>query len=117
MNTEVFRNHCLQKKHTEEGFPFDETTLVFKLKGKIFALLSLKEDSRTCNLKCDPEKAIALREKFKGVVPGYHMNKKHWNTISFDEDVSDELILELIDHSYNLIHTSFSKKIQKELSL
>lgn|SRR5690554_4262378 len=115
MNIEDFRNYCLQKKHVEESFPFDDTTLVFKLNHKIFALLSLKMDSKSCNLKCNPDRALELRASFRGIVPGYHMNKKHWNTVMFEEDVSDQLIRELIDHSYDLVLTSFSKKIQETL--
>lgn len=116
MNLEAFREYCLQKKHVEEGFPFDDSTLVFKLNNKIFALLSLKEGEHSCNLKCNPEKAIELRTVYDGVVPGYHMNKKHWNTITFNTDVPEDLIYKLIDHSYALVLHSFSKKIQKELS-
>ncbi len=115
MNTEDFRQYCIQKKYTTESFPFDDSTLVFKLNNKIFALLSLEEESKSCNLKCDPERGIMLREEYSGIVPGYHMNKKHWNTVAFDEDVSDQLIRELIDHSYELVLLSFSKKVQKEL--
>lgn len=117
MNVEQFRAYCLQKKHAEESLPFDDTTLVFKLNNKIFALLSLKpERSDSCNLKCDPERAIALRNEFNSIVPGYHMNKKHWNTIEFNKEVEDQLIFDLIDHSYELVFKSFSKKVQKEIS-
>lgn len=117
MNLETLRDYCLKKAHVDEAFPFDEYTLAFRLNNKIFALVSLKDGrSNSCNLKCDPEKAIELREQFSGVIPGFHMSKKHWNTVSFNEDVSDQLIFELIDHSYELIFQSFSKKIQKQLS-
>lgn len=117
MDLETFRNYCIQKDHVEESLPFDEHTLVFKLNNKMFALLSMREERKNaCNLKCDPERAIALREQFMAVEPGYHMSKKHWNTIAFNEDVNDHLIYELIDHSYDLIFKSFSKKVQKELS-
>src|SRR5690554_5955443 len=115
MNIEDFRNYCLQKKHVEESFPFDDTTLVFKLNNKIFALLSLKAERKSCNLKCNPERALELRVGFSGIIPGYHMSKKHWNTIMFDEDVPDALINDLIDHSYDLVLASFSKKIQEIL--
>src|SRR5690554_1390 len=114
MNIESFRFYCLAKLHVEESFPFDKNTLVFKLNNKIFALTDL-ENARSCNLKCDPEKAVVLREEYSGIIPGWHMNKMHWNTVFFDEDVSDSLIFELIDHSYDLIMNSFSKKIQEEL--
>lgn len=117
MDLEQFRDYCLQKRNVEESMPFDESTLVFKLNNKIFALLSLKvERSNSCNLKCDPERAIALRSEFNSVTPGYHMNKKHWNTIRFNEEVNDQMIFELVDHSYELIFKSFSKKVQKEIS-
>lgn len=115
MNVEDFREYCLQKQHVEESFPFDDTTLVFKLNNKIFALLSLNDLKNSCNLKCDPEKALELRASYQGIVPGYHMNKKHWNTVSLNSDVADQLIYDLIDHSYGLIFKSFSKKVQKEL--
>lgn len=117
MNLETFRDYCLQKKHVEETLPFDDYTLVFKVNNKMFALLSLREERKNaCNLKCDPERALELRADFSGIIPGYHMSKKHWNTVSFVEDVPEQLIYELIDHSYDLIFQSFSKKIQKELS-
>lgn len=117
MNVEEFRDYCLKKRHVEEAMPFDDTTLVFKLHNKIFALISLKaERSNSCNLKCDPERAISLRRKFPCVLPGYHMNKKHWNTIKFNEEVNDQKIFELVDHSYELVFKSFSKKVQKEIS-
>lgn len=117
MNVEEFRNHCLEKAHVEETMPFDDTTLVFKLNNKMFALLSLKEERRnTCSLKCDPERAIQFREEFSAVKPGYHMNKKHWNSVLFNHDVSDEMIFQMVDDSYALIFKSFSKKVQKELS-
>lgn len=115
MNIEDFREYCLQKKHAEESLPFGDSTLVFKLNNKIFALLSLNDGSNSCNLKCDPERAIELRSTFEGVVPGYHMNKKYWNTVSFNEDVSDHLVHDLVNHSYELVFSSFSKKIQEEL--
>lgn len=116
MNIEVLREYCLHKKHTEESLPFGESTLVFKLNNKIFVLMGLEDGSHSCNLKCDPEKAIELRETYDGVIPGYHMNKKHWNTVLFNEDISDQLIYDLVDHSYELILDSFSKKIQEELN-
>ncbi|PWH85852.1 MmcQ/YjbR family DNA-binding protein [Brumimicrobium oceani] len=117
MNLETFREYCLSKAHVDEALPFDDVTLVFRVNNKMFALLSLREDrEKSCNLKCDPERALELRSDFTGITPGYHMSKKHWNTLSFNEDVPDSLIYELIDHSYDLVFKSFSKKIQKELS-
>jgi len=109
MNAEIIRNYCLLKKGTEECFPFDEVTLVFKVMDKIFALMSLDGDL-SINLKCDPEKAIDLRENNLAIVPGYHMNKKYWNTIFIDGSLSDKLIFELIDESYLLIINNLSKK-------
>lgn len=114
MNLEEIRIYCLSKGQVTESFPFDNETLVFKLDTKIFALLSLNGNS--INLKCDPDKAIELRAEFYGVLPGYHMNKKHWNTIQLDADVHDEVLNELIDHSYSLVFHSFSKKRQSELT-
>lgn len=114
MNLEDFRTYCLDLKGTSEGFPFDQNTLVFKVMGKIFALMDV-ENFSSVNLKCDPERAIELRESYEGIVPGYHMNKKHWNTVSFRKDVNDQLILELVDHSYGLVVSSLTKKLQNEL--
>jgi predicted DNA-binding protein (MmcQ/YjbR family) len=107
------RNHCLQKTGVTEGFPFDQNTLVFKVFGKMFALMDV-DVFDSLNLKCDPEKAIELRETYQGVQPGYHMNKKHWNTVLLNEDVSDNLLLELIDHSYELVYASLPKKVRYE---
>ncbi len=115
MNIEDFRNYCLSKKHVTESFPFDEVTLVFKVGGKVFAITGLNNEVFTVNLKCDPERAVELREEYEEVQPGYHMNKKHWNTISFEGKLSEEFLKELIDHSFNLVVKGFSKKVQKEL--
>lgn len=114
MNVESFREYCLEKAHVSESFPFDENTLVFKLNGKMFGLIGL-EDGERCNLKCDPDRAVLLREEYDGVIPGYHMSKKHWNTVYFNRDVPEALLLELIDHSYDLILKAFPKKVQQEL--
>ena len=116
MNIELFREHCLNKKASSESFPFDQDTLVFKVTGKMFALISLDKPDNA-NLKCDPEHAIYLREHYDCVKPGYHMSKVHWNTVYFDGSVSDELILSWIDDSYNLIVASLSNKIRKESDL
>ncbi|MEY3844033.1 MAG: hypothetical protein RL293_455 [Bacteroidota bacterium] len=107
------RNHCLKKTGVTEGFPFDKNTLVFKVFGKMFALMDV-DVFDSLNLKCDPEKAIELRETYQGVQPGYHMNKKHWNSVLLNEDVSDKLLLELIDHSYELVYASLPKKVRNE---
>jgi predicted DNA-binding protein (MmcQ/YjbR family) len=114
MDIEKLRDYCLAKKHTNESFPFDEDTLVFKIGGKIFALISLKK-ADFVNLKCDPETAINFREQYNAVQPGYHMNKKHWNTIYFNQDVDDSFILNCIDHSYDLVVNSLTKKLKNEL--
>lgn len=108
MNVEEIREYCLSLKHTAEGMPFGEDTLVFKVGGKIFALLSLRGDNRL-NLKCLPELAVELREQFDYVIPGYHMNKKHWNSILCDLATREELI-EWINHSYELVVSSLPKK-------
>lgn len=114
MNIEEFRSYCLNKKGVTESFPFDENTLVFKVGGKMFALCDVL-DFDGINLKCPPEKAIELREQFQGILPGYHMNKIHWNTVKIGRDVPVSLILELTDLSYTLVFDSLSKKIKSEL--
>jgi len=114
MNIEELREFCIRKKGVAESFPFDETTLVFKVMGKIFALTDT-EDDFSINLKCDPEKAIELRERYTAVQPGYHMNKKHWNTIYIDGSVNDDLLCEWISHSYELVVDSLTKKLKLEL--
>lgn len=114
MNIEDFRNYCLKYKGVTESFPFDESTLVFKVKNKMFALADVDEFN-FINLKCDPERSIELREQYSGIKPGYHMNKKLWNSVYVNEDVDDQLIFELTDHSYNLIVKSLTKKLQIEL--
>ena len=111
---EELREYCLSKKFVSESFPFDESTLVFKVHNKMFALFSLEKDPLRINLKCDPEKAIELREEYWQVIPGYHSNKKHWNTVDINKDVPDELILKMIDDSYALVVKLLPKKIQNE---
>lgn len=108
MNIEEFREYCLSKPATAESFPFDENTLVFKVAGKMFALTDIV-DAFNINIKCDPETAIGLREHHDCVQPGYHMNKKHWNTIIIDGSVSDALLKDWIDSSYDLIVSSLNK--------
>ena len=115
MNVEELRELCLFKKGVTEEFPFDANTLVFKVMGKMFALVSLERLPTQCNLKCDPERALELREEFDGTItPGYHMSKTHWNTL-FVEQLPPELIKELIYHSYDLVVASLTKKLQHEL--
>jgi predicted DNA-binding protein (MmcQ/YjbR family) len=107
------RNHCVCKIGVTEGFPFDQKTLVFKVFGKMFAFVDV-DDFDAINLKCDPEKSIELRESFHGIQPGFHMNKTHWNSVYLNDDVSDQLIVELIDHSYELVYASLPKKVRNE---
>jgi predicted DNA-binding protein (MmcQ/YjbR family) len=115
MNVEELRELCISKKGVTEEFPFDESTLVFKVMGKMFALVALERLPLQCNLKCDPERAVELREQYDGVIiPGYHMSKTHWNTL-FIEQLPPKLIIELIDHSYDLVVASLTKKLQQEL--
>jgi len=114
MNLEIIRTFCLSKKGVSEEFPFDEDTLVFKVMGKIFCLTSL-DNPVSVNLKCDPEKAVTLREEHEEIQPGYHMNKVHWNTVSLIGSLSDKFILDLIEHSYNLVVKGLSKTLKNEL--
>ena len=113
MNVEQTRDYCLSKTATTEGMPFGEGVLVFKVMNKMYALLALDAVPATMNLKCDPDWALELREEFEGIKGGYHMNKKHWNTVTLEADVSNEMILKLIDHSYDLV-VSKLKKADKE---
>ncbi|MGJ8665709.1 MAG: MmcQ/YjbR family DNA-binding protein [Patiriisocius sp.] len=116
MHVEEFREYCLEKKGVTESFPFDENTLVFKVMGKMFALCGLIRIPLQANLKCDPERAIELREEYDGrIIPGYHMSKTHWNTVMLQDNVPHPLLLELIDHSYDLVVASLTKKLQAAL--
>ncbi len=115
MNIESFRNYCLSKSGSSEDFPFDENVLVFKVCGKIFALVDV-DLFESINLKCDPEMAIALREKYNAVQPGYHMSKKHWNTIQMDGSLNDDEIQHWINHSYELVLAKLPKKLRDEIN-
>jgi len=115
MNIEQIREHCLKKKGVTEEFPFDEETLVFKVAGKIFLLASLETIPLQINLKCEPEKAIELREEYDSVLPGYHMNKKHWNTIIINGAVPERKLFEWIDDSYVLVAAGLNKNIRNML--
>jgi predicted DNA-binding protein (MmcQ/YjbR family) len=118
MNLETFYEYCLSKKGVTEHFPFDEETLVFKVGGKMFALSSLNQWEKatpSVNLKCNPEYAEELRAQYDDIKPGWHMSKIHWNTIEINRDVPDSLIKELIDHSYELVFKSLTKKLQTEI--
>ena len=115
MNIEEFREYCLAKKGITEEFPFDEFVLVFKVMGKMFALTSVVGEF-SINLKCEPGLAIELREKYETITPGYHMNKKHWNTVDCQGgNLSEKLIREMIDHSYDLVVSRLTKKQKHEL--
>jgi predicted DNA-binding protein (MmcQ/YjbR family) len=103
MNIETIRTYCLEKEDAEESFPFGEQTLVFKVGGKIFLLLSLDAMPPQFNAKCDPDMALELREQYEAIVPGYHMNKQHWNTVIVDGTLTTSLIKSLIDASYDLV--------------
>lgn len=111
MNIEDFRDYCLSKKAVEETFPFGEETLVFKVMGKIFAITGLDEEDFKVNLKCDPDRVFELRERYpEQIVPGWHMNKSHWNTVYFETGLDSKFLIELIDHSYELIVSKLPKK-------
>lgn len=115
MNIEAYRKYCLSKKGVTEEFPFGEQTLVFKVMGKMFALTDV-EAFESVNLKVEPEMGIELREKYSSVLPGYHMNKKHWITVMMDGSIGDKLISQWIDNSYNLVSASLPKKDQAILA-
>ncbi len=120
MNIQQYFEFCLAKKAVTEHFPFDEDTLVFKVGGKMFALSSLSQwenGTPSINLKCDPERAEELRADFNEIQPGYHMSKVHWNTVTLNGDVPDKMVRELIDHSYDLVFKSLTKKLQTEINL
>jgi len=115
VNIEEFRDYCLAKPGTTEETPFGPDTLVFKVMGKMYALTGI-EDFEFINLKCDPEYALELREKFEGAIrPGYHMNKKQWNSVYTDGHVPDDKIHHLINHSYELVVSKLPKKLKEEL--
>ncbi|TSJ43324.1 MmcQ/YjbR family DNA-binding protein [Mucilaginibacter corticis] len=115
MNIEELRDHCLEKPGATEGFPFGEDTLVFKVGGKIFLITGLQEGDRF-NVKCDPELAVELRERYTEVQPGYHMNKKMWNTVFMNGSLTHKQLLEMVDHSYDLVFKSLPKKTQAEIT-
>jgi predicted DNA-binding protein (MmcQ/YjbR family) len=114
MDIETFRLYCLAKPGVTEHLPFDDRTLVFKVGGQMFDLCDL-EEFNSANLKCDPERAVELREQYDAVTPGYHMNKTHWNTVKVDGDVNGRMLQELIDHSYELIVSSLPKREREKL--
>lgn len=115
MNIEEIREYCLSKPAVTEGFPFNDTALVFKVAGKMFAVLDLSENSRGLTLKCDPEKAVKLREEYSEVTPAWHFNKTHWNGIDLKGSIPDHHLKEWIDHSYNIVVKSLPAKVRNTL--
>jgi predicted DNA-binding protein (MmcQ/YjbR family) len=116
LNLDELRDHCLEMTAVSESFPFDASTLVFKVAGKMFALCNV-DHFTSVNLKCDPEQALELRERFAAVAPGWHMNKVHWNTVAVDSDASREAILKWVDDSYALVVASLPRKARMEHGL
>ncbi len=115
MNLESFRDYCLEKPGATEGTPFGPDVVVFKVGGKMFALASLDEVPARVNLKCDPDLALELRDRYEQVRPGYHMNKKHWNTVEIDSGVPEAELRNMIDHSYELVVQSLPKAMRGKL--
>ena len=113
MDLAKFREYCLSKPQTTEGTPFGPDVLVFKVGGKIFSLASFDEVPITANLKCDPDLALELRDRYEQVRPGYHMNKKHWNTVDIEGGIPDAELRKMIDHSYHLVVKRLSKSTAK----
>jgi len=116
MNIEELREYCIRKKRVTESFPFDERVLVFKVMNKMFALTNITT-CESVNLKCGPEKALGLRATFEGILEGYHMSKKHWNTVLLESDIRTSHLLSLIDDSYNLVVSKLTTKEKEALSL
>jgi predicted DNA-binding protein (MmcQ/YjbR family) len=111
-----FCAHCLSLPHVEETVPFGPDVLVYKVGGKMFALTVPDEHPPTANLKCDPDRAIDLRDRYEDIQPGYHMNKRHWNTLTLGGRLPNKLIVELIQHSYDLVVASLPKKVRAEMT-
>lgn len=116
MNLDQFLAYCAAKPGVEETFPFNESTLVMKVMGKMFALTRIEETRLQVNLKCDPDRALELRANYEEVQPGYHMNKVHWNTVDCEGELPEALVRELIDHSYELVVQKLSKKDKVKLA-
>ena len=115
MDLEEFREHCLAKRHVTESTPFGDEVLVFKIGGKIFALASLDDVPATANLKCEPDLALELRDRYEEVRPGYHMNKKHWNTVDLGGSIPPTELRKMIDHSYDLVVASLPRSLRAKL--
>ena len=116
MHIEEFRDYCLSKPGVEETFPFGPETLVFKVMGKMFALTGLENIEFKVNLKCDPDRAVELRDMHHEITPGWHMSKKHWNTVEFETGLEHEFLLELINHSYDMVVEGLPNKLKEELA-
>ncbi|MFM2291072.1 MAG: hypothetical protein RIS29_885 [Bacteroidota bacterium] len=116
MNIEELRDHCLSLKGATEDFPFDEFTLVLKVQGKMFGLIPLDNPETQITLKCDPERAIELRDEYEAITAAWHFNKKHWNTVRIDPSISKALLTELIQHSYDLVVAGLTRKLREELN-
>ena len=115
MNLETFREYCLAKPGAKETTPFGDDTLVFKVAGKMFALAGLDEVPARANLKCDPDRALELRDRYEEVQPGYHMSKKHWNTVELEGGIPEAELRKMIDKSYELVVQGLSKAARKKL--
>lgn len=115
MNVEELRDYCLSLKGTTDEFPFDDVTMVLKVQGKMFALIPLDNPETQISLKCDPERAIQLREEYEAITPAWHFNKKHWNTVKIEPSISKSLLCELINHSYELVVAGLPRKLREEL--
>lgn len=116
LTIETLRSYCLQKPGAREDFPFDNRTLVFKVMGKMFVLTNLGNSPLSINLKCDPDLALTLRHQYQAVQPGYHMNKRHWNTVTDDGSIPLAEIYALIDHSYELVVNGLTKADREKLA-
>jgi predicted DNA-binding protein (MmcQ/YjbR family) len=116
LTLDMARDYCLKKKGTAATFPFDETTLVMKVMGKMFLITDIRADPFQISLKCDPDLASTLRHRYQAVQPGYHLNKEHWNTITIDGIMTDEEIFALIDHSYDLVVSGLKKADRAKLA-
>jgi predicted DNA-binding protein (MmcQ/YjbR family) len=116
VQVDAFRDYCLRKAGVSESTPFGEEHLVFKVGAKMFALLTLEEVPPTANLKCDPDRALELRDRYEEVRPGYHMNKKHWNTVELVGAIPEAELREMIDHSYELVVASLPKSARAALA-
>lgn len=117
MDKSELMKHCLEKTFVTNDFPFDDEVMVFRIFGKIFALMNIKSNDCSISLKCDPDLAIALRGEYKGVTPGYHLSKKHWNSVDGEKDVTLEKIKEMIDHSYAMVKKGLKKELREKIDM